>query len=299
MQTFRLDKEKAYVDAYAMEYYIPHHMIDKMYRGYKYYELAGTKVKFFGVGNMRFFSSEKEMEDPFSIKVHTLGIPMMLTCEPDTIEVRDIKFTKGGKPRKSVVLTFYRGSVFVDNLNLLQNGNNIMVLMTLIESGKLDNVLPDEAAEIFRDVQVMNKAKLRIPPEEEEIMISERYRDATNHMKKARYHEGKFSSPDEIVSLNMRQEAMKSTTYQAITHEDINTSLISSVNRKRAGIVDEPTPSEAVVRNIPSELDRMTRERDERNAERERVAREKAAENAKDLEVEAKDDKTTEEKQEG
>jgi len=299
MQTFRLDKEKAYVDAYAMEYYVPYHMLDKAYRGYKYYELAGTKVKFFGVGNMRFFASEKAMEDPFSSKVYTLGVPMMLVCEPSDISVRDVKFTKGGKPRKSVVLTFYRNDIFVDNLNLLQNGNNVMVLMNLIESGKLDNVLPDDAAEIFRDVQLMNKSKLRIPPEEEEIMISERYRDPSNHMRKARYHEGPFVSPDELVSLNMRQEAMSSTTYQAITHEDINTSLISSVNRKRAGIVDEPTPSEAVVRNITSELDRMTKERDERNAEREKVAKEKAAENAKDREIQDQEKETTNEKQEG
>ena len=35
-----------------------------------------------------------------------------------------------------------------------------------------------------------------------------------------------------------------------ITHEDINNSLITSVNRKRKGIVNEPTAVERIVRGL-------------------------------------------------
>lgn len=262
MKTFRVDKDVAYVDAYAVELYLPYDYLEKAYRGLNYYEVAGTKVRFFCVGNMRFFESQKEMENPNKIPTHVIGVPMIVTSVPSEIDTRDVVLTPGTQPRKTIVLTFYRNDVFIENMNCLQSSNNVMILLNRIESGKLDHVLPDEAAQMLQDVQTMNKAKLRIPSEEEEMLIAERYRDPSNHMKKARMHEGEIKSPDELVSLNMRQEAQTATTYQAITHEDINTSLISSINRFDKGIVDEPTIMERVVRSM--DMSDLIAERDAR-----------------------------------
>lgn len=270
MKTFRVEKDTAYVDAFAVEVYLPYDYLEKAYRGFNYYEVAGTKVRYFAVGNMRFFESEKEMESPQKVRTQVLGIPMIVTAIPSEIDTREIILSPGSKPRKSIVLTFYRNDIFIENMNCLQSSNNVMILLNRIESGRLDHILPDEAAQMMADVQVMNKAKLRIPSEEEEMLIAERYRDPNNRMKKARMHEGDVASPDDLVSLNMRQEAQTATTYQAITHEDINTSLISSVNRFNDGIVDEPTMAEMIVRGM--DMSQVIAERDKRYADQEAKA---------------------------
>lgn len=241
-----IKKDKSiYVDCHAMEVYLPYDYLEKAYRGNSYYSLIGSKVRFFAVGNMRFFKSEKEMEDVVSIPTYTLGFPMFIVSEPSDIDTREVQFVKGGVIRKCIVLTYYKNDVFVDNVNCISNSDAVMIVMARLEGGKLDHIPPEHAIGIFQDVQTMNRVALRIPTEEEEIFIAERYRNPNNHSQKARFNDK--ADPDRLVSYNMRQDAMKDTTYQALTHEDINTSLITSINRKNDGIIDEPTVMEKVV----------------------------------------------------
>ena len=262
MKNVVIKDNTAYVDAFAMEVYLPADYGDKAYRGLNYYEVAGTEVRYFGVGNMRFFDSEKEMTNPESKKVYTLGLPVIITSIPTEIDVRDVTFVKGGRVRKCIVLTFYKDDIFIKNLNVIQSNNNVMIMLSRIEGGKLDHVLPDEAVQMLQDCQTMNKLKLNIPSEEEEMMVAERYRMAGS-MKHARF--GEPDNMDDIMSLNMRQEGMEASTYQAFSNEDINTSLISSINRKAAGIVDEPTSIERIVRGM--DITPLVEERNRRQTE--------------------------------
>lgn len=249
-----------YVDIFAIEVYLPYDYLEKAYRGQNYYALIGTKVRYFGVGNMRFFHSQKEMDSPLTVPVHTLGIPMLITGEPTDIDTRNVQFTQGGPMRKCVVLTFYKGDEFLSNIDAIKGNDNVMIYLARLQGGKLDHVQPEDAVGILQDVQRMNSVKLRIPSEEEEIYISERYRSDRDPTKKARLVDS--TNPDRSISLNMRQEAMKTTTYQALTHEDINTSLIASVNRRKAGIVDEPTPMEIITRGMSTA--KLVEDRDRR-----------------------------------
>lgn len=260
MKNIIIKDNNAYVGCYCMEVYLPVDYGEKAYRGQNYYEVAGTRVRYFGVGNMRFYQTEKEMTNPTSIKVYTLGLPVIITSIPTEIDVRDIVFIKGGRSRKCIVLTFYQDDIFIENMNVIQSNANVMIMLSRIEGGKLDHVMPDEAAEMLQDCQRMNKLKLKIPSEEEEMMIAERYRIAGT-MKRARM--GNPENMDDITSLNMRQEGMAGSTYQAFSNEDINTSLISSVNRKRDGIVDAPTFMERIVRGM--DVSDLIAERDKRN----------------------------------
>lgn len=259
MKNIIFKDKSAYCGCFAMEVYLPADYGDKAYRGLNYYEVAGTRVRYFGVGNMRFFDSEKEMTNPTSKKVYTLGLPVIITSIPTEIDVRDVVFIKGGRSRKCIVLTFYQDDVFIENTQVIQSNNNVMIMLSRIEGGKLDHVMPDEAALMLQDCQRMNKLKLKIPSEEEEMMIAERYR-MSGSMKRARM--GNPENMDDVTSLNMRQEGMAGSTYQAFSNEDINTSLISSINRKNDGIIDDPTIMERIVRGL--DVTDLVKERDTR-----------------------------------
>ena len=245
---FRQVDNSIYVNTFALEVYLPFDYMGKAYRGYEYYSLIGSNVRYFAVGMMRPFHTEKELENPISVKCYPLGMPMRIDSSPSSIDIREIQFTKNGPIRKCIVLTYYKGDAFVTDINSVQTSNNMMILLSLLESGKLAFFPPDAMVQVLSDCEKYNKIKLRVPSEEEEIFIAERYRNPENHYKKARL--SSTDNPDNLVSYNMRQDTMQTSTYQAWIGEDISTSLIVSANRHDSGIVDDPTIMERVVRNM-------------------------------------------------
>jgi len=238
-----------YLDTHGLDIYLPYDYTEKAYRGNNYYSVIGTKVQFFGVGNMRFYANQKEMDAPMTVTCYPLGVPTMIMSEPSEIDVREVQFSKGGPVRKCIILTYYKGDVVVSNVNSIKKNENVMITLSRLESGKFDHLSPEVTYQIIEDVQDMNNLKLRIPPELTAIFVAERFRDPANPSQKAR-HGDPAPAPDQYVSYNTRQDAMTSTTYQAITHEDISTSLIASVNRKRSGVIDKPTVYESIVRGL-------------------------------------------------
>lgn len=265
---FREKDNAVYVTTYALEVYLPYDYLGKEYRGTPYYTLIGSKVQYLGIGNMRAYKTEKEMENPASVPVYPLGIPMLITSEPSEIDTRDVVFVKGGRARKCIVLTFYKDDAILTERHPIKNNNYVMMLMARIEGGKLDHVMPETSYNILDSAQKMNSLPLRMPPEELEIFIVERYRNPDNDSEKVRFSDD--ADMDDVLSLNMRADAMKTTTYQALTHEDINTALISSINRGNAGIVDKPTIMERIVRGM--DLTDLIEERDRRYAAEENRA---------------------------
>lgn len=260
---FRQSNNATYVNCFALEVYLPFDYMGKAYQGYEYYALVGSNVRFFGIGMMRKFDNEKQMENPNSIQCYPLGIPMRVESSPSSIDIREVQFTKNGPIRKVIVLTFYKGDAFLVDNNLIQSSNNMMILLRLLEGGKLSFFPPDAMVQVLSDCEKFNKINLRVPSEEEEIFIAERYRNPANHYKKARLSSN--VDPDNLTAYNMRQDTMQTSTYQAWIGEDISTSLIVSANRHAAGVVDDPTIMERIVRNM--DMDDLIEDRNKRYAE--------------------------------
>ena len=240
------------VDCYTLEVYLPHEYTTSTYRGTPYYAVLGTRIKYLAVGNMRFFKTQKEVDNPENVKSYPLGIPMLIMSEPSEIEVRDIRLSKGGKLRKCVVLTYKKGDAFMVNSETIKSSDAMMMLLFRLEQGKLDHLPPEVVVQILRDCETMNGISLRIPSEEMEIFVAERYRDPSHPSRKYRFHTENVDQ-DNMISHNMRTDAIQGTTYQAVMHEDINNALIASINRHDSGIIDEPTTMEAVVRGLDME----------------------------------------------
>lgn len=245
---FRQANNATYVDSFAMEVYLPFEYMGKAYQGYEYYALIGSNVRFYGVGMMRFFNNEKELNNPNAVKCYPLGIPMRIESSPSSIDIREVQFTQNGPIRKVIVLTYYKGDAFITDNNCIQSSNNMMILLNLLEGGKLAFFPPDQMVQVLADCETFNKINLRVPSENEEIFIAERYRNPENHYKKARLSTN--VNTDNLASYNMRQDTMQTSTYQAWIGEDISSSLIVSANRHEAGIIDNPTIMERIVRNM-------------------------------------------------
>lgn len=241
----KTEDKQVLVDTYALRVMLPEEYRTLSYRSTPYYSMLGTKCRYLGIGMMRFFNNEKELENEESVKCHPLGIPVLITSEPDSVDVYNTRYSKNGPLRRCLVLTFYKGDKFMVSSEAIQNPDACMMYLARLEQGKLDMYDPKVAIEMLRDVQIMNKLNLRIPPEDEEIFVVERYRDPDSPGRKARYHTGNFE-PDSMISHNSRVESHKTTTYSAVFGEDLNSALISAVNRYDAGIRDEATMAESL-----------------------------------------------------
>ncbi|MDE6040529.1 MAG: hypothetical protein K2F99_03030, partial [Muribaculaceae bacterium] len=172
--------------------------------------------------------------------------------QPTDIEMRDVCFVKGGRVRPCVVLTFIKGDEFMCNNEIVVNTDALMMYLSRLESGKLDHIPPEVAIEGLHDCEELSKVSLRIPSEDEEIFVSTKYRDPSHPSREYRYYTGEAET-DNIISNNSRTDAMQSTTWTAFNFEDINNSLITSVNRANRGEVNPVGPFEAVVRGLDME----------------------------------------------
>ena len=254
MPIFRQEKEKILVDCYAVDVFIPPEYIGSEYRGTSYYSIIGTQVKYFaGMCNFRYYKNEKEFNNPSSVSTYVLGVPTTFISKPSEIDTRDVQFTKSGPIRKRIVLTFYRNDKFLCNVNTIANTAHMMIMLLRIQGGKIDGIPPQVLYSIVRDGERMNYMNLRISNEELQAFLSERYRDPDNPSKKLRHAKNPKYDADHTVSYRMREDAMQTTTFQAFTHEDINNSLITSINRKQHGIINEPTAVERIVRGMDIE----------------------------------------------
>ena len=240
------------VDTYAMHLYLPANYFDGAYRGTPMYSMLGSKVKFLGVGNMRFFKDEKELENPTKVKCHPFGIPMLILSEPSEIEMAEVMFVPNGHLRKCIVLTYYRGDALIVTQDAIKDSAPTMMMLARLEQGKLDHVPPEDAIRMFYDCEAMNGISMRIPTEEMEIFVAERYRDPTHPTRAYRYYTGNLEY-DNIISYNTRADVQQSTTFQALMHEDVAVSMITAINREERGERDEAGPFEAVVRGLSLE----------------------------------------------
>lgn len=244
----KIENGRAIVDCYAMALYVDHEFTEAAYRNLPYYSIIGTKVQFLGIGMMRFFGNETEMKNPDSVKAHPLGIPMLIMSEPSEIDAGNVRFSRTGPLRKCAILTYYKGDAILTSTEAIKNSDAAMMVLSRLEQGKLDYLTPEVSVGILRDTQDFNKVGFRIPSEEEEIFVAERYRDPDNPTRKYRYHEGKIKDPTNMVSYNARVEMHQGSSFSGLMGEDVQQGLILACNREEEGIRVPQTSFEALIR---------------------------------------------------
>lgn len=249
---FKQNKDSILVNVPIMEVYLPFEYTTVTLPGtsQNYYEVVGENVRFYAVANFKVFKTEKEHAEKIEeVLTYPIGIPTMLLSHPSETSVKEMRFNKHYPYEKMVVLTYRQGDAFVVNTNVVKSADNVSGLMSRFEGGKLTNIPPAMTDEVIEVGQIINNMKLKLPSEMIEAFTAERYRDPANPAQKIRFSKASDAvQSNDVVSYNMREEAMQSTTYQGISFEDINSALITATNRKNKGIKDEATVMEKIIR---------------------------------------------------
>lgn len=241
MQIFKKSGTSIVVDVPIVEVYLPFEYSSK-----DLYQVVGENARYFGVANFKAFDKESQLEHRETVKTIPLGIAAFLEARPSETDVADVQFVKNGIYRKCIILRFFKNDMFVVNSDIIKSGDNVSIVMNLLENGKLDNIPASCVATVIKHAQKINGVNLRLPEEYLRALVAERYRDPERLSRKIRFSE--HPNSDTVLSVTSREDAMLSSTFQGITFEDISTSILVACNRKAAGIEEEETIMEKIIK---------------------------------------------------
>lgn len=241
MQIFKKSGESILVAAPIVEVYLPFE-----YSSNALYQVVGENVRYFGIANFKAFDNESQLEHREKAKTIPLGISAYIDAHPSEVEVADVQFVKDGIYRKCIILRFFKEDAFAVSTSIIKSVDNMSLVLSLLENGKLDNVPATCVAKIIRHAQKINGVNLRLPEEYLRVLVAEKYRDPERRNQKIRYSANPDS--DTVMTVNAREDAMLSSTFQGITFEDINTALLVADNRHEAGINEKETVMEQIIK---------------------------------------------------
>lgn len=241
MQIFKKTGSSIIVEAPIVEVYVPFE-----YSTRELYQVVGENVRYFGIANFKVFDNEAQLEHREKPKTIPFGISAFIDAHPSETEVDDVQFVKDGIYRKCIILRFYKGDAFAVSTDIIKSPDNVSIVMNMLENGKLDNIPANCVAKVIRHAQDINGVNLRLPEEYLRVLVAEKYRDPERRSQKIRYSSNPES--DTVLSVNSREETMLSSTFQGITFEDINTSILVACNRKEAGIEEKESVMEQIIK---------------------------------------------------
>lgn len=227
-----------------MEVYLPKFYFEKGIATTK-----GVEIETLGIFNFKVFSSEEKKENS---PVRTYSFPSIISTKPSSSYNANIpKLVEEADESEFTVLKYYKGDVFITNVNTTQKSDNVQMFIDLLNAGKLPKTIPyDKILELEIINTSFNGVNLKVPGTVMELIISEIYRDKQDLTKpfRLRAGSGQKVSMYDYKAINMKSIPTFNSTFTAVTFEDIDYNLTASVNKTRQGKKELVSPIEKTIK---------------------------------------------------
>jgi len=239
---FKSDGRYIYLLKKYCEFYIPMSYFDDT-AGFA--QDHGATINAMGIFNVGFFENGQLKE------IRMLNLPSWITIYVYDSVNKSVKLPGDADPTPCRILQFYEGNK-VMNSSIIQDSENCEKYLDFILKGKIPNTLPyDASLPLWRKNQVMNSVHLGVPSVIEELILSATYRYKNDVSQKFARVIGK--DPDKISQydykmVNVRQICQFTSTFTAVTFEDIDSMITTSLNRTREKKTETPSPIEKVIK---------------------------------------------------
>ena len=230
---------KVLYDGVKAEFFIPDYFFKADYA-----EEIGSSYNVFGCFETFHYNNEN---DPRSkAKKAAFQYPLKFITHPDEIGEETVDIGDGLQKYK--VLIYYRNATVFENADLIKSADNVYNYTKLLMNGKLDMMSYEDILRMFELCKYYNGVDLAVPGFYEETMIAEFYRNPKNITELARF----IAKTDgtKVKGINEREKVSFTSTFSAITFEDVDTMLTASINAKLEGKVDTPSEMEKVSLNL-------------------------------------------------
>jgi hypothetical protein len=219
---------------------------------------AYIPMSFFEGNISKFIGSEIETVGLFYVREFVKGKPVMLelvnlpstlTLFPAATRDEHIRITGYEKDDSYKVLSFYKDTPFMYSY-ITQNSDNIQLYLDLILAGKINHIPYGDMLSIWEKNLNMNKVNLGVPASSMEIIIGEMYTMSDNP--DITYGVAKNKNPKlnelDYRSRNIREICSRSSTFAALTFEDFDTMLASSLDMNKSSKAQQISPLEASIK---------------------------------------------------
>lgn len=241
MNFFRSDNKYIYLNSPYCEFYIPMYYFDGI-GGFA--EDLGQHIRTLGVFDVGFFENGKLKE------MHVMNVPTWIDVVVYDSEIRDIRLPGDTSTTQCKVLKFFKDQV-VMNSTIIEDSSNAEAYLNFVTKGKIPPIVPyEESIQIWRKNQELNSANLGVPSVILELILSVSYRDKKNPGNKFAHVIGSnldVSQYDYVMN-NIRQICQYTSTFTALTFEDVDAMVTTSLNRTRKHKPEAVSPLEDLIK---------------------------------------------------
>lgn len=239
MGVFRSDGSFIYLDIPYCEFYIPMFYFDSSKR---YAEDLSNKINVFGFFNVGIFSNGKLKE------MKTLNLPTMIEINVYDSEVRDITMTNG-KTTPCKVIKYLKDAKIMQSM-IFQDDTNAKNMLKMITSGNLPEIIPySKCLDVWRKNQELNEVHFGVSSCYLEIILSTMFRNPNNLSQKfSAIASNKDVSDYDYATASIRQICQYNSTFTALTFEDMDSMITTSLNKSREKIPERESPVEKIIK---------------------------------------------------
>jgi hypothetical protein len=239
----RDDGENIVFNGSYMEMYIP----EFYFENNKLAEDFGNSLRVFGLFNVRTFDDKNR-----PMKLETFNIPTMIYVHPSEIEKRAIQLIPGddNEVEPYRVAKFYKGNVVMQN-SVPQDASNVELFLGILTAGKVPKTIPySQVLQVWQKNLELNGVKLGVTSTILEIIISEVYRNNKKPEENFAKVIGKDPKTSEYAyrTANIREICARNSTFAALTFEDMDQMITSSLNINKYNKQESNSPIEKIIK---------------------------------------------------
>jgi len=224
------------LEAYIPEFY---------FKNNKLGEQLGSSLKVFGLFNIRMINKGKPS------KLETFILPSMIMVFPSTIEYKKLKLIDEQEEEECyMVLNFFKGGKITPN-SVSQDATNVELFLDLICGGKLPETIPyNQIIQIWQKNLNLNNINLNVTSTVLEVIVSEIYRNKKKPEETFAKLWGRNPniSQYEYKRANIREICARNSTFAALTYEDMDAMITSSLNIRNYNREETESPIEKIIK---------------------------------------------------
>lgn len=222
-----------------MEVYIPADFFDSGLA-----QNMGSSITTLGLLNARVFS---DPNNPGELEI--LNLPTKIVLYPSDMETKKLKLSNDLPEESYLVCKFYKDMPFMRK-ELVKASDNAELFFNLLIRGKLPRNIPyEKVLTVWRKNLELNGVDFKVPSSILELIIREVYRDPKTGEP---YGKSRGNIPKSqwgpYITANMRNICAKNSTFAAITFEDFDAMVTTSLNRKKQGKNQNISPIEKIIK---------------------------------------------------
>ena len=235
-------KDKLLFTGTKMEAYIPDKLFKKNLNEYQ-----GQNINLIGIFNYRIGDAKGNISN--SSKLYTVKFPSKFVTKPNSYVTKEMELIPGMGSEKYHVLTYYKNDEVMVNTNIVKSIDNVKIFLDLLLSGNLPSTINyEDILKIMIKCAEINGETCGVTSLIYSVVCSElcRYRKDQSIPFRKIIGKDKAGQLDYYLS-NARSVCANSSTFSALTFEDIDTMLVYAINKKRYNKAENDSPLESII----------------------------------------------------